>query len=168
MLMTIPGAFSEASKHTAVAFRHPVRGDAWIDFDSALSRSIGTSSFEHIMAHSVSAINAEKATADPSAIPSSENRRPVEPSRNTIGTNTAISTAVVASTAKATCCVPRTAAIKAGSPSSMRRWTFSSTTMASSTTSPMASTKCQQREQVHRCAKQPREGSLSRAGKPAL
>ncbi len=49
--------------------------------------------------------------------------------------------AVVATTAKNTCLAPRSAATSGGSPSSMRRWMFSTTTMASSTTRPMASTR---------------------------
>ena len=60
--------------------------------------------------------------------------------RNMIGVNTATSTAVVAMTANATCRDPRYAATSGDSPSSMRRWMFSSTTMASSTTRPMDST----------------------------
>ena len=56
------------------------------------------------------------------------------------GRNTATSTVVVAITAKATCFVPRDAATSGGSPRSARRWMFSSTMIASSTTSPIAST----------------------------
>ncbi len=48
---------------------------------------------------------------------------------------------MVATTAKNTCLAPRWAATSGGSPSSIRRWMFSTTTMASSTTSPMASTR---------------------------
>ena len=48
---------------------------------------------------------------------------------------------VVAITAKKTCLAPRSAATSGGSPSSIRRWIFSTTTMASSTTRPMAKTK---------------------------
>ncbi len=80
------------------------------------------------------------ATAAASATDSSRNRRPVLPCRKPTGRNTATSTAVVASTANATCLVPRRAATSAGSPRSTRRWMFSTTTMASSTTSPMHST----------------------------
>ena len=104
------------------------------------SRSAGRKNFEHIIGDKVSAISAEMPTEEPIAMPSSENRRPIVPSRKMIGTNTAISTAVVAMTAKATWRVPRVAAISGGSPRSMRRCTFSSTTMASSTTRPIAST----------------------------
>jgi hypothetical protein len=49
--------------------------------------------------------------------------------------------AVVASTAKKTWRAPRSAATTGGSPSSIRLWMFSVTTMASSTTRPMASTR---------------------------
>ncbi|MNI28646.1 hypothetical protein D3C73_824340 [compost metagenome] len=48
---------------------------------------------------------------------------------------------VVATTAKKTCRAPRSAATRGGSPWSRRRWMFSTTTMASSTTRPMASTR---------------------------
>ena len=57
-----------------------------------------------------------------------------------MGRNTDTSTAVVATTAKKTCRVPTTAAARRPSPLSCRRWVFSSTTMASSTISPVAST----------------------------
>ena len=59
------------------------------------------------------------------------------PSRKEIGTN-AISVAEVATTAKVTWRVPRQEAFSGLSPSSIRRWMFSSTTIASSTTRPMA------------------------------
>ena len=59
---------------------------------------------------------------------------------NEIGANTATSTAVVAMTAKAIRRAPRKPASSGGSPASSRRWMFSSTTMASSTTRPTAST----------------------------
>ena len=62
------------------------------------------------------------------------------PSMKEIGTNTAASVSVVAITAKEIWRAPRTAASSGGSPSSMRRWMFSSTTIASSTTMPIAST----------------------------
>ncbi len=96
---------------------------------------------EHIIGVRVSATNPEIATAAASATESSRNRRPLLPSMNPTGRNTATRTAVVASTANATCAVPRRAATKGGSPRSTRRWTFSSTTIASSTTSPMHRTR---------------------------
>ena len=98
------------------------------------------SSLEAIIGVKVSATKAEIATAAASATASSRNNRPVLPSRKPTGRNTATSTAVVAITAKATCAVPRRAATSGGSPRSARRWMFSTTTMASSTTSPIAST----------------------------
>jgi hypothetical protein len=111
------------------------------------------------MAHSVSAISAEKATADPSAMPSSEKRRPVEPSRNTIGTKTAMSTAVVARTAKATCCVPRRAA-------SSGRFSFVDAALhvlehddGVVDDEADGEHQGQEREQVHGRAEQPRAGS---------
>jgi hypothetical protein len=92
------------------------------------------------MGVSVSATNADKATAPASATDNSRNKRPVLPCMKPIGRNTATRTAVVAITAKATWRVPRAAATSLGSPRSARRWMFSSTTIASSTTSPMQST----------------------------
>ena len=80
----------------------------------------------------------EIAIAAPSTKPNSVNSRPTWPSRNEIGTNTAISVSEVAITAKVTWRVPSTPAISGDSPSSMRRCTFSSTTIASSTTMPIA------------------------------
>jgi len=100
----------------------------------------GLSSLEAIIGVSVSETNADSATAAASATANSRNRRPVLPSRKPTGRNTATSTAVVAITAKATCAVPRLEATSGGSPRSMRRCTFSTTTMASSTTRPIHST----------------------------
>ena len=88
----------------------------------------------------VSATSAENSTAAASVKPNSRNRRPMLPGRNEIGTNTAASTMVVAMTAKPISRVPFTAATIGASPSSVRRCTFSSTTIASSTTRPIAST----------------------------
>ena len=72
--------------------------------------------------------------------PNSRNKRPAVPGKKAIGINTATSTAVVAMTAKKTRRVPITAATLDGSPAARRRCTLSSTTMASSTISPVAST----------------------------
>ena len=59
-----------------------------------------------------------------------------------VGTNTASSTSVVATTGPVTCCIALIVASLAGSRSScMMRMVFSTTTMASSTTMPMASTR---------------------------
>ncbi len=96
---------------------------------------------DDIIGVSVSATKAEIATAAASATANSRNSRPVLPSRKPTGRNTATSTAVVAITANATCPVPRLAATSGGSPRSIRRWMFSTTTMASSTTKPIHNTK---------------------------
>ena len=97
-------------------------------------------SFEAIIGVSDSATNAEKPTAAATVTPNSPNNRPVSPVMNDTGTNTAISTSVVAMTAKPISREPLMDASTGGSPPSMRRTMFSSTTMASSTTRPMAST----------------------------
>ena len=89
---------------------------------------------------SVSATSAENSTAAASVSPNSRNRRPFSPGRKEIGTNTATSVRVVATTAKPISRLPRIAATIGGSCISARRWMFSSTTIESSTTSPMAST----------------------------
>ena len=87
------------------------------------------------------ATTAERVTAIAITKPNSRNKPPVCPGRKDRGTKTAASVAVVATTAKNTSCVPRTAAARAPMPSLRRRTMFSSTTIASSTTRPVASTK---------------------------
>ena len=57
-------------------------------------------SFDAIIGVSVSATNAENPTAAATVTPNSPNNRPVSPVMNDTGTNTAISTSVVAMTAK--------------------------------------------------------------------
>ncbi len=88
----------------------------------------------------VSATTDDRTTAMASVKPNSRNSPPSCPGRNDRGTNTAASVADVVTTAKNTCCVPSTAAARGPMPSLRRRTMFSSTTMASSTTSPVAST----------------------------
>ena len=66
---------------------------------------------------------------------------PVSPPRNAIGTNTAVSVSTIAMIGPVTSRIALIAASRAGSLSSrMCRSTFSSTTIASSTTMPIAST----------------------------
>ena len=66
---------------------------------------------------------------------------PVSPPRNAIGTNTDTSTSTIATTGPVTSFIAMIAASRACSFSSrMMRSTFSSTTIASSTTMPIAST----------------------------
>ena len=100
----------------------------------------GTISFEHIIGVSVRATTPEKKMAAASWMANSRNRRPVLPVMKARGTKTAISVAVVAMTAKPISRAPSNEARRGGCPSSMRRCTFSISTMASSTTMPMAST----------------------------
>ena len=108
---------------------------------SRLSPSCARSSLEHIMGVSVSAISPENKTDAASAMPNSVNNRPVFPPMKDSGKKTETSTRVVAITAKAISRDPSREASNGSSPNSMRRWIFSSTTMASSTTRPMASTR---------------------------
>ncbi len=89
----------------------------------------------------LSATNDEMTTATANTRPNSWKSRPAVPGRKAIGTNTAMRTAVVAMTAKKTRRVPCTAALLGPAPSARCRCTLSSTTMASSTIKPAASTK---------------------------
>src|SRR5690606_32133466 len=67
---------------------------------------------------------------------------PVKPPRKATGTNTAESTSTIAISAPLTCSIALIVASRGLSPSScMIRSTFSTTTIASSTTMPIASTK---------------------------
>ena len=90
---------------------------------------------------SVSATTLEKQTDAVIATANSVNSLPVFPVHRQIGMNTATSTRVVAITAKTTWSEPRTDARSGCSPSSILRWMFSNTTMVSSTTIPIASTR---------------------------
>ena len=107
---------------------------------SRLSPSCARKSLEHIIGVRVSAITPENRTEAARAKPNSVKSRPVLPPIKESGTKTEISTRVVAMTAKAISREPSRDARSGSSPNSMRRCTFSSTTMASSTTSPIAST----------------------------
>src|SRR3984885_2907924 len=89
---------------------------------------------------SVSALNAEIAIANAMVSENWRYRMPVAPGKNETGTNTAISTSDVAITALVTSLMACEVA-SCGSECSMAMWrcTFSMTTIASSTTSPVAS-----------------------------
>jgi len=76
-------------------------------------------------------------TAAESVIANSWNSRPIRPPMNNSGMNTATSDTLIESTVKPTSRAPRRAACIGAMPSSMWRETFSSTTMASSTTKPV-------------------------------
>ena len=82
----------------------------------------------------------ESVTANARTKPNSANNRPAMPGKKEIGMNTAASVAVVASTAKNTCLRPWTAAARGPRPRARWREMFSMTTMASSTTRPVART----------------------------
>src|ERR1700743_2337834 len=89
---------------------------------------------------SVKALNAEIDTENAMVSANCRNKMPVVPGKSATGTNTATSTSDVAMTAPATSFIATDAAL-CGSviPSLMWRSTFSMTTIASSTTSPVAS-----------------------------
>src|SRR6266853_6939032 len=88
---------------------------------------------------SVSALTAEMATENEIVSANWRNKIPVVPGTTATGTNTATNTNDVATTAPATSFIATEAAL-CGSvmPSTMCRSTFSITTIASSTTSPVA------------------------------
>src|SRR5262249_1336227 len=88
----------------------------------------------------VSALKAEIAIENAIVSANCRNKMPVVPGKNATGTNTATSTSEVAMTAPATSCIASEEALCGScSPSWMCRSMFSMTTMASSTTSPVAS-----------------------------
>ena len=89
---------------------------------------------------SVSALNAEIATAKAIVSANCWYRRPVVPGKNATGTKTAISTSAVAMTAPNTSRIASEAACIADLPFWMCRSMFSMTTIASSTTMPVEST----------------------------
>ena len=98
------------------------------------------SSSEHIMGVSVSATKPDTTTAPARASANSVNNRPVRPGVKARGAYTATSVAVMVMTAKPISRAPRMLAENGSMPSSMYRKMFSSMTMASSTTRPIAST----------------------------
>ena len=96
----------------------------------------------HSAGVSVSATTPDRTTAITIVIANCLNISPVTPPVNATGTKTATSDSTIAIKAPATWRMARSAAIRAGTFSvAMIRSTFSITTMASSTTIPMASTR---------------------------
>ncbi len=93
----------------------------------------------HSIGDSVSATKPEMATAAATVMPNSRKSRPVLSLRKASGRNTATVETVAATTANEISSMPRRAASIGGRPSSIQRVMFSSTTIASSTTRPIAS-----------------------------
>jgi hypothetical protein len=87
----------------------------------------------------VRATSAEVPTALAATSPNSRKKRPTTPERKAMGTNTAYSARVAAITARPTSWVPREAAPAASEQRSRFRYTFSSTTIASSIRIPIDS-----------------------------
>ena len=83
-------------------------------------------------------MTSEIITAADSVTANSRNSRPVCPPMNSSGMNTATSDTLIDNTVKPTSLAPSSAALKRSIPASMWRLVFSSTTMASSTTKPVA------------------------------
>jgi hypothetical protein len=90
---------------------------------------------------SVSALSSEISTALDTASPKWRSICPVVPGSSATGTNTAPSTSEAATIALVTSPIERSTAWRRESPSPSRRATFSTTTIASSTTRPIASTR---------------------------
>ena len=86
----------------------------------------------------VSETKVETAIAKTSVSANSRNRRPIMPSIKIIGMNAAPSERLIESTVKPNSCAPFSAAVSGASPASICRCTFSTTTIASSTTKPTA------------------------------
>ena len=98
----------------------------------------GRSSREHIIGVVVSDTASETTIAADSEIANSRNNRPTIPPISRIGMKTAISDTLIESTVKPTSRAPLRAASRGDMPCSMCLDTFSSTTIASSTTKPVA------------------------------
>src|SRR5438552_1608762 len=98
----------------------------------------GLSRREHIIGVVVSDTASDTRIAAESEIANSRNSRPTMPPINRIGMNTAISERLIDTTVKPTSRAPISAASRGAIPCSMWRETFSSTTIASSTTNPVA------------------------------
>ena len=96
------------------------------------------SSAAHIIGVVVSEMSSEIITAMHNVIANSRNIWPIVPPCSSKGMNTATSDRLMVSTVKPTSRAPSSAACRRGMPSSMWRAMFSSTTMASSTTKPVA------------------------------
>ena len=86
----------------------------------------------------VSETKVETTIANTSVNANSRNKRPIIPSMKIIGINAAPSDRLMERTVKPNSCAPFKAAVSGVSPASIWRWTFSTTTMASSTTKPTA------------------------------
>ena len=87
----------------------------------------------------MTATKPETVSAAATVTANSRNSRPVVSVRKVSGRNTATDDTVAATTAKEISAMPRRAASIGGAPSSTQRVMFSSTTIASSTTRPIAS-----------------------------
>ena len=98
----------------------------------------GFSRRAHIIGVVVSDTRSEIRIATESTTANSRNSRPTIPPISKMGMNTAIRDRLIESTVNPTSREPCSAACSGDSPSSMRRVTFSSTTIVSSTTNPVA------------------------------
>ncbi len=101
---------------------------------------MGRRIFELSIGVSVSATIIDTMTVATSVKANSVNRLPVRPLVKPIGMNTATSVVDITRIGLASSRTPFIAASNGDCPSSIRRWMFSSTMIASSTTRPMAST----------------------------
>ncbi|CFP10590.1 Uncharacterised protein [Bordetella pertussis] len=115
---------------------------------------------ELITGERVRAITPDTPTAAASVKANSLNSEPVSPPIRPMGAYTAARVRVMAITGPATSRAPTRAACTGDLPSSIWRCTFSTTTMASSTTSPMASTIA---SSVNRLMEKPRDSMMAAA-----
>src|SRR5207249_3888571 len=92
----------------------------------------------HIMGVVVSEMTSERMIATDRVTANSRNSRPTIPPINRMGRKTAISERLMETTVNVISLAPRRAASRGGIPCSLYRLMFSSTTMASSTTNPVA------------------------------
>ena len=109
----------------------------------------------------VSEMTMEMTMAVESVTANSRKRRPTMPPIMRMGIKTAISDMLMEKTVKPISCAPLSAAAKGSMPASRWRVMFSMTTMASSTTNPVAMVKRHQRQVVERVAEQIHHGEGS-------
>ena len=99
---------------------------------------VGCISRAHIMGVVVSETTIDTKMADDNTTPNSRKNRPTMPPISNTGMNTAIRERLMDTTVKPISRAPKIEACRADLPRSMCRRMFSSTTMASSTTKPVA------------------------------
>ena len=130
------------ARRTPLMYKLVIHANATLNgWNSRGSWCVGLSRIAHRAGVSVSAITPDMLTAVATVTANCLYNWPASPPRNATGTNTASKTSSMAMIAVVTSDIDSNAAARGVRPrSAMRRSTFSSTTMASSTTIPVAST----------------------------